>query len=367
MALPRSSQLVALAAVLLVGGWPPAALAQPDGPVALVVNSDDPAFSWERVQSTMAEVLGTAVVATDDLVATSRRGLLTVSWRPSRRELAVTYEDARGTIGRIVPAPDDPAAGVAAAAYLAVNLARDQVSDLLGHAAPPDEERPRTPPTPKPKLVLVTESAPPAPAPPWRLRRWSVAMLGGVGAGYASGYGDVNADAKVAPGVAPAGTVHFQPEVGYQVTPRLLLSLSARLELTTGTTALHLSPDPANAKECGGDFVCDPRHVDLAAFARATLFTADQSQNLRPYVSFALGAGAIPYTVTFQNVRMCGATGAEACVDTLTPGPILGGPGGGVRYRFAGAVDLVAGVEILVGGPRFALNADANLGAAVLF
>jgi hypothetical protein len=38
-----------------------------------------------------------------------------------------------------------------------------------------------------------------------------------------------------------------------------------------------------------------------------------------------------------------------------------------VRYRFAGAVDLVAGVEILVGGPRFALNADANLGAAVLF
>src|SRR5262245_54811893 len=140
--LPRPCRV--LLALITLAGWARVASAQPDGPVALVVNTDDPAFSWERVQRTMAEALGTAIIATDDPAASSRRGLLTVSWRPSRRELAVTYEDARGVIGRIVPAPDDVAAGVAAAAYLAVNLARDQVADILG----PEEPRDGVPPPP---------------------------------------------------------------------------------------------------------------------------------------------------------------------------------------------------------------------------
>src|SRR5262245_845823 len=219
--LPRCPRPVVLAAVLLIG-WARPAGAQPYGPVALVVNSDDPAFSWERVQRTMVEALGTAVVATDDPVARSRRGLLTVSWRPSRRELAVTYEDARGSIGRIVQAPDDAAAAVAAAAFLAVNLARDQVTDLLGQPTVPDEER--RPPraaaieAPPPRPHMVAEMAPSPPPPRWR--RWSVAVLGGVGVGWASGAGDVQADIQVRPaGLAPAGAVHFQPEVGYYVTP----------------------------------------------------------------------------------------------------------------------------------------------------
>jgi hypothetical protein len=213
---------------------------------------------------------------------------------------------------------------------------------------------------------MVVQAAPSPPPPRWR--RWSIAVLGGVGAGWASGAGDVQADNKVSPGFAPAGAVHFQPEVGFRVTPRLLLSLSMRLELITGNNDVHLSrSDPLNANECGGTFVCQGKHVDSAAFARATLFIADETHDLRPYVSLALGAGNIPYQVTFNNVRMCGSTGAEPCGDTVTPGPILGGPGGGLRYRVAGALDLVAGLEILLGGPRFALNADANVGAALNF
>jgi hypothetical protein len=278
----------------------------------------------------------------------------------------VTYEDARGTIGRIVPAPDDAAAGIAAAAYLAVNLARDQVSDLLGAPMPQPQDPRRTPPAAMPRPVIVAEPPSPAPAPP-RLRRWSVALLGGVGVGYVSGAGDVVADTKVAPGLAMSGPVHFQPEVGFHVSRRLLLSLSARFELVSGTNDLHLPQSPAFMNECGGDFVCQGKHGDSAAFARATLFGADQSDDLRPYVSLALGAGHIPYPVSFPSVRSCGPTGMETCVDTVTPGPILGGPGGGVRYRVADALDLVAGLELLLGGPRFAFNLDANLGAAVIF
>jgi hypothetical protein len=368
MTLPRCSRLVALAALLL-GAWPRASHAQPDGPVALVVNSDDPAFSWERVQRTMLEALETAVVATDDPTAKSRRGLLTVSWRPSRRELAVTYEDARGTIGRIVPAPDDVAAGVAAAGYLAVNLARDQVSDLLAPPPPPTEDAKDEPSLPPPsRLMMVAAPAAPPPAPPRPLRRWSVALLGGVGVGYASGFGDVSADAQVSPGLAPAGTVHFQPEVGFLVTPRLLLSLSARLELVTGTTDRQLSmSDPQHATECGGNYVCEAKHNGFAAFARATYFTSDQSHDLRPYVSIALGGGEIAYRVTFPSIPFCGPSGKDPCVDTTSSGPVMGGPGGGVHYRVADALDLVAGLEILLGGPRTTFNADANLGAAVLF
>jgi hypothetical protein len=353
---------------------PAVARAQPVGPLALVVNSDDPAFSWQRVQRTMAEALGTAIVATDEPAATNRRGLLTVSWRPSRRELAVTYEDSRGVISRSVEAPGDVTAGVAAAAFLAVNLERDQAGDLLGTTAHPDAVPPEPvapaapPPHPEPRLVIEGEP-PPAPAlPPTRPReRWTVGMVAGLGAGWASGTGNVNADAVASPGMAPSGLAHLTPEVGFYVDPRLLLSISARLEFLTGTNDLHLPMDPAYKNECGGDFVCDGPKFGLAGFARATLFGAHESSDLRAYVSFAVGVGQILYPVTFSSIRACGPSGNAVCVDTITKGPLFAGPGGGLRYRLAGRLDLVAGVEILLGGPQFTVNGDLNAGAAVSF
>jgi hypothetical protein len=366
--LPRKCRV--LAAFLALGGWAAAAHAQPYGPVALVVNSDDPAFSWERVQRTMAEALGTAVVATDDPTARDRRGLLTVSWRPSRRELAVTYEDARGVIGRIVPVPEDVAAGVAAAAFLAVNLARDQAADILGseegrgETPQPPPDAPAAPPR-RPRMVTEVE---PPPAPPPPLRRWTISLAGGVGAGWATGSGDVTADEKVAPGLAPSGLMHLAPEVGYYLRPWLLLALSARLELIPGTTDRQLPmSDPAYRLECGGNFVCEAAHTALAGLARATFFGADATDDLRPFLSVALGVGQIRHTATFGSVAMCGPKGVDPCVDTITAGPIFAGPGVGLRYRLAPAFELLAGLEVLLGGPHFTMNADLNVGAAVTF
>lgn len=359
--LSRRCRVVVL--VFALTSWGRGARAEPDGPVALVVNSDDPAFSWQRVQRLMAETLGTAVVATDDPAAAARRGLLTVSWRPSRHELAVTFENARGVIGRIVPAPDDVATAISAAAFLAVNLARDQVAEMLGPAvaAPPGREAAR------PHMVAETASAPVAVMPRPRTPSWTITLTGGVGAGWASGSGDVNVGAMAKPGLAPAGVAHLAPEVGYFVRPRVLVSISARLQFLTGTNDLHLPMEPAYAEMCGGNFVCEGPRSALAGFARATIFGADATRDLRPYASFAIGGGTLRYPMAFPSQKRCGSSGVEACVDTITTGPLFAGPGVGVRYRVAGALDLVAGLEALVGGPRFAFNVDANLGAAVSF
>jgi hypothetical protein len=192
-----------------------------------------------------------------------------------------------------------------------------------------------------------------------------VALVGGTGIGWATGRGDINADARVKPGLAPALTLQLGPEVGYRVTPRLLISVAARLQLFTGTNDLHLMHTPEFAAECGGDFVCSSPRGAFAALAKATLFGG--GRDLRPYVSFALGGGTIRHTATLPSQKMCGPTGTSPCVDTVSAGPVLFGPGAGVRYRVASALDLVAGLELLFAAPLFTFNVDVNGGAAVSF
>jgi hypothetical protein len=345
--------------------------------VALAVNTDDPAFAWDRVRRAVAEALGAPVVATDDPSAIDRRGLLTVTWRPSRHELAVTYEDRRGIISRIVPAPDDVGAGVAAAASLAVNLARDQAAELLRDERVRASATPAAPPMPTeanetteattttgrpPRMVLEEAPLLPTPAP---ARRWMVGLVAGTGIGWTTGSGDVNADARVKPGLAPALALQLGPEVGYHVTRRLLLSVAARLQLFTGTNDRHLMRAPEFAADCGGDFVCSSPRSAFAALAKATVFGGER--DLRPYFSFALGGGTIRHTASFPTQKVCGPTGTSTCIDTVSAGPVLFGPGGGVRYRVASAVDLVAGLELLFAAPRFTFNVDVNAGAAVSF
>src|SRR5437660_11911110 len=88
--------------VLLIAwlGWPSpthgARAAGVDGPLVLVVNSDEAAFSWARIKQAVQQALVVPVIADADADADGRRGTLTIAWRPSRHELAVTYEDRRG-------------------------------------------------------------------------------------------------------------------------------------------------------------------------------------------------------------------------------------------------------------------------------
>ena len=84
-------------------------------PVALVVNADSQLLDFQRLQPDLAAAIGAPVVPATGDAAAAARGTVTVTWRPSRQELAVTYQDrTRGTLSRIVPAPaalDDVVAG----------------------------------------------------------------------------------------------------------------------------------------------------------------------------------------------------------------------------------------------------------------
>jgi hypothetical protein len=343
------------------------AAAAAGGPVALVVNADDPAFSWELVQPVMAEAVGAPIVATDDTRARGRRGLLTVTWRPSRRELAVTYEDARGTFSRIVPAPADAAAALSTATALAANLARDQAAEVLGPAAPAPAA-PAPPTAPAATVPVVARDpgyAPPVP-PSLPLPRWIVSLSLGTGAGVGGGHTDTVA-AQATTGLAWSQLGHFVPEVGYRVTGPLVLSLALRQQVITSTTDAKLPMTQQFAAECGGDYVCTAPRTATAMFAKATFADWRPGRGPRPYGSLALGAGQARLPISFPSQATCGPYGSSTCVDTLTNGPVFVGAGGGLRVPVAGGFALIAGLEAFVGAPDLSLNLDLNLGASAAF
>lgn len=363
---------VALCALVLMGPTRIGQAAAPDGPVALVVNTDVPAFSWARLQRAVQDAVGVPIITTDDPGTGERRGLLTITWRTSQRELAATYENVRGSISRIVPSTDDVEGAVNAAAILAVNLVRDQATEFLNSnrsPPPPPAGAPAavaTVPTQGQRPAAALEAEPTAPVatsrPALPPPRFVFTLLGGTGLGWASGVAEVHAE-EVHAGLARTRAAHVLPELGLFVTPRVLMSVQVRLQFISGATDLPVT-DPV---VCGGDFICSAPRTAAAGFVKATLFGGAPSRALRPYVSLALGAGAIRHVVQNHGEHTCGASRTESCFDTLSGGPLLAGPGVGLHYHLAGGFSVVAGIEVQVGAPRFTLNADANVGASVRF
>ncbi len=165
----------------------PAAEAPPPGgaatasPLVVEVRADEaagpvaPPFTPGRVRAALAEALRLPVIAPGLPAAAAARGTLTVTFRPSRRELAVTYDAAgRGTVSRVVAAPADPEAAVAAAVQLAQNLVQDEADELL--PARPVAPPPPSPPSPPPAAPPPAAPAAPAAEPP-RPRPYALATL----------------------------------------------------------------------------------------------------------------------------------------------------------------------------------------------
>jgi hypothetical protein len=141
----------------------PMTRAEPAGapPIALEVNTDSPALTLERLLPAMAAALNAPIVPAG---APMVRGTVTVTWRLSRQELAVTYHDTRrGTLSRIVPAPADADAAVVSACDLAANLVGNEADELLGEPPPAT-----APPPPPVRAAPAAELTAPAPrsAPP---------------------------------------------------------------------------------------------------------------------------------------------------------------------------------------------------------
>jgi len=137
------------------------------GVTSLDVHSDSPEVSAEALRQAVAAELGAEVVLQGSERAALASARVTVSYRPSMRELAVSFASTRhGTVTRVVEAPASPSEVIATAALLAGNLARDQV------ATPPPPSTPApvaTPSKPPPRPAVFTYVARPAPPPaPYR-------------------------------------------------------------------------------------------------------------------------------------------------------------------------------------------------------
>lgn len=207
--------------------------------------------------------------------------------------------------------------------------------------------------------------------------RYFVGLMGGIGYGFTTGYGEINDHVKVSPGFAPAAAAQVTAEAGYFVTPSFRLSLQFRYQLVSGTTPLnldkYLTPQyqqmyPDDINKCGPDHLCSTRTKSaIAVLARGTwLFGAGL---FRPYFSLALGGGQIRHLVSFDKSLqpVCGVNGDQVCKDTVLSGPVFAGPGAGVLLAILPNFGVLVDVTSLLGFPNFTYNFDLNGGVAARF
>jgi hypothetical protein len=232
-------------------------------------------------------------------------------------------------------------------------------------------------PLTKPASALPTRPAPRSSAdvslattapPPARARRLFFAFGAGVGAGWVKGRPELNPNYSVGnpqqvrsievSNIAAARLFHVLPEVGYFVTPRLLVSAQMRLQFMTGASEVrHAS---CNAER---PTVCDPATGAAALFARTTFAFAPDGP-FQPYVSAAAGFGRIRHVVDISSYRLegCGNVEGTDCHDTLASGAYWLGPAAGLWYRLGESLYANVALTLLVGMPSPAVNADLNLG-----
>jgi hypothetical protein len=190
---------------------------------------------------------------------------------------------------------------------------------------------------------------------------WFFGLGVGSGLGYATGKGDVNTDDKVTAGFGSSRLGHVLPEIGYFVSPDLVLSLQVRIQAVSGATPVT---DPLKMM-CGDDHVCDPASGALAAFARMTWLFGEGA--FHPFLAAAVGAGQIRHLASFPSMADCGSdpTHPVKCVDTVAAGPILLGPGGGFIFNATSSFGIMAGVNSFLGFPQFTFHLDFNAGVVL--
>jgi tetratricopeptide (TPR) repeat protein len=193
----------------------------------------------------------------------------------------------------------------------------------------------------------------------------------GGGGGWTKGRPEVNrTDNRGEPlnfdGMAPASLLHVAPEIGYVVSPQLLLSLQGRFQLVTGATRV-VGP------QCGDpiakmDGTCEPAKGAVAVLAKAT-YLLTEGGAFRPYLSLSAGGGQIRHLVDLsQHLRDCGDKGRPVgCIDTVVAGTFLVGPSAGFFYGISDVLNLAVAVNSLVGVPQTMVNFDVNVGLAAAF
>jgi hypothetical protein len=176
----------------------------------------------------------------------------------------------------------------------------------------------------------------------------------GSGAGIASGSGHVNPAHKLASaGFASGQLGQVEPQVGYFLDAKTLLSLAVRLQYVSGTNG-------ENGCGSNGTSYCNPTTFAVAALARATWFLGVGP--LHWTVGGQVGAGYIAHALSFPTQTNCGTNGSTGCVDAVLGGAFLIGPTAGLWYDIGDSLGLIAAVNSEIGAPKFTVNFDIDVG-----
>jgi hypothetical protein len=224
---------------------------------------------------------------------------------------------------------------------------------MLGPNGQPVVGAPKKPKKPD-KKVPVAEETP----------SWLFGLSVGTGVGWTTGKGEVNATNNVVdpPGFEMSRLLHLAPEVGYYISPELLLSVQLRFQVITGVTDYHSDLANPNDRGCGADNVCPAGTYAMAGFGRASYFFGEG--DFRTYVSGNLGVGTIRHVATFKSQPFCGPNRDKTCVDTVPSGPFFAGAGVGIMYNVTPAFALTLGTNALLGFNKFTFHVDFNGGVA---
>jgi hypothetical protein len=175
-------------------------------------------------------------------------------------------------------------------------------------------------------------------------RRFWIGLGFGTGYGYAKGNGlEVRKDlqAYYQPGSGWAGLGHLAPEVGYQITPDVAISLEGRNQWIPQS----------------GKFAKFTYGGAQSVMARL-LFFSKQSQ-LRFFGSLMAGGGQGFRFVLYPDDKL------PDFKDTVRGGPYLAGVGAGLNYEMSHSMSLVLELNGLAGFPIFSMVADINAGVQV--
>lgn len=175
-------------------------------------------------------------------------------------------------------------------------------------------------------------------------RRFWIGLGGGSGAGYAKGDGlEARPDlqAQYEAGFGWAGLGHLVPEIGYQITPDIAVSVQGRVQWI---------PQAAQYQKMYSTGA-------QAVLARVLFFS--RQQRLRGFGSLMAGGGTgFRFTLHPDHAK-------PEIKDTVRGGPGIAGVGGGLTYEMLKSISLVAEVNVLAGFPVFSAVADLNLGLQV--
>jgi hypothetical protein len=192
-----------------------------------------------------------------------------------------------------------------------------------------------------------------------------IAVTGGSGVGLIKGEGELDPAAHKldAPGFALAQTAQVSPEVGFFISPDLLISAQLRIQYVGGLNGKPPRPVSGVQYPCGTDNFCTPGNGAVAGFVKLTKLLGDGPMHFT--LGGQIGGGNIRHALEFPNDKTClsGPSGTtQSCVDTLAGGPFLVGPTAGLFYELGSAADFVLAVNTALGVPHFTFNFDIAAG-----